>query len=92
MDVAVQLMFFDMLEQRSSRSVHDALGRAGRSRGIQNVQRVIEGKPLEVDRFARLGLEYILIPNRRDPGGSPSSIRWVQARDALVVFNNQCRL
>ena len=47
--VAVQLVFLQVLQQRAARAVDDALGHAGGARGIQDVERMIEGQGGEID-------------------------------------------
>ena len=46
-DVAMELMFLEVLQQRAAGAVHDALRNAGRARRIQHVERLIERKALE---------------------------------------------
>jgi hypothetical protein len=43
----VQALLLQVLEQRAPRTVHDALGRTGGAGGVEDVERVIEGKALE---------------------------------------------
>ena len=53
LDVAVEPMLLQMLEQRAAGAVHDAFRHAGRARGIQDVERMVEGQPREGDRRRR---------------------------------------
>ena len=45
LDVAVELVLLEVLDQRAAGAVDDALGDAGRARGIQDVERMIERQP-----------------------------------------------
>ena len=52
--VAMQLVLDQVLDQRAAGAVHDALGHAGGTRGIHDVQRVVEGQLLEFDLARRV--------------------------------------
>ena len=45
-DVAVELMLFQVLDQRPAGAMHDALGDAGRARRKHDVERMVEREPL----------------------------------------------
>ena len=49
LDIAMKLLFLQMLQQGAAGTVHDTFRRAGRARGIQNVERVVERQLREVD-------------------------------------------
>jgi len=52
-NVAVELMLLQVLDQRAAGAVNDALGDAGRSGRVQDVERVVEREPLERHRLRR---------------------------------------
>ena len=43
-------MLLQVLQQRAAGAVHDAFRRAGRAGGEEDVERVVEGQPLEGER------------------------------------------
>ena len=65
----MQPVLLDVLQQRSARAVHDALGHAGRARRVQDVQRGFERQALVGDRRGREGRDEIVPADRvRDVG------------------------
>src|SRR5688572_20857602 len=50
-----------MLEERSARAMDDAFGNAGGARGIEDIERVIEGQLRELDRLEFFTRNVILI-------------------------------
>ncbi len=44
----MQTVFFQVLQQRTARTVHDALGYASGARGVHDIQRVVEGERREL--------------------------------------------
>ena len=53
-DVAVELMFLEMLDQRATGAMDNALGHAGRAGRIQDVKRMVERQWLEGERRASM--------------------------------------
>ena len=51
--VGVQAVFFHMLDQAAAGAMDNAFRDAGRARGIENVKRMIERQPGELDVFCR---------------------------------------
>ena len=46
----MQPVLLQVLEQRAAGAMHDAFRRAGRAGGEQDVERMVEGQPLEGER------------------------------------------
>src|SRR5688572_27912960 len=59
LDVALQAMLLQVLQERAAGSVHDALRYAGRTRGVKDVERVVELDPLEADLGRVEGVEEV---------------------------------
>ena len=56
--VGVQAVLLDVLQQRAAGAVHDRLGHAGRARGIEDVERMVERQLGELER-RRVGLPVV---------------------------------
>ena len=50
----MKLMLFYVLQQCAPGPMHNALGRSGRTRRVQNVERMVEFKLLKLDRIKTL--------------------------------------
>ena len=94
LDVAVQLVLLQVLQQRAAGAVHDALGHAGRARGIQDVERMVERQLREVDLAARaIGRDEIVQRARalrHAPTGRGRSRDVGHDDDALARDGSRC--
>ena len=84
-DIAVQLMLLQVLNERTARAMHDALGYARRPRGVEHVQRMIERQPGVHRRRAAMRRQEALPSRRPDDGALDRR----QARDDLRHFRAQ---
>jgi hypothetical protein len=62
-EVDVEAVLLQVLEQRPARAVHDALGRAGGARRVEDVERVVEGQTLPGDGVGRVAGEHVAEPD-----------------------------
>ena len=60
LDVAVQLMLFQVLQQGAADAVHDALGFAGGAGGVEDIERVVESHRLEGELGIVLARQHLL--------------------------------
>ena len=65
----MQAVLLQVLEQGAARAVYDALGFPRRARGVEDVERVIEGQGLERGHFVRRAGEEVVKGKRRDRRG-----------------------